>query len=205
MNGHSDVVSSLIVLPDKSLISGSRDTTIRIWKVSNDTTIKILKGHNDWVKELVLLSNGNLASGGHDLIIRIWDIKSGETVRLLYGHTDWVITMVVLSNGNLVSAGDDGIIRIWDINSYQTIKKLTDDQAIGSLLVLPNGNLASGSGEYISIWDLDIEKKIKVLNFTSNFPLIFKKASTYSLAMLPDRRLASGHRNGHIRIWTLFR
>jgi len=87
---------------------------------------------------------------------------------------------------------------------------LTDDQAIDSLLVLPNGNLASGGEkEYISIWDLDIEKKIKVLQiyfyeFTSNFPLIFKTASTYSLAMLPDRRLASGHRDAHIRIWTLF-
>jgi len=145
----------------------------------------------------------NFASGGYDLIIRIWDMKSGETVRLLYGHTSWII--IVLSNGNLVSAGSEGMIRIWDISINQTIKELTDDQSIDTLSEFPNGNLESGGvKEFISIWDLSSEKRTRVLNFTNDFPLLFKTACTYSLAVLPDRRLASGHRNGHIKIWNLF-
>jgi WD40 repeat protein len=91
------------------------------------------------------------------------------------------------------------------ISINQTIKELTDDQSIDTFSEFPNGNLESGGvKEFISIWDLSSEKITRVLNFTNDFPLLFKTACTYSLAVLPDRRLASGHRDGRIRIWTLF-
>jgi WD40 repeat protein len=50
LNGHTDLVRSLAVLPDESLASGSADTKIKIWDTIKGIEIKTLTGHTDWVR-----------------------------------------------------------------------------------------------------------------------------------------------------------
>ena len=46
LEGHTSIVTSLAVLSDGSLASGSWDNTIRIWDTESGETIKILKGQS---------------------------------------------------------------------------------------------------------------------------------------------------------------
>ena len=55
------------------LISGSFDTTIKIWNTKTGTVIKTITGHADWVDALALLPDNKLASGSGDASIIIWD------------------------------------------------------------------------------------------------------------------------------------
>jgi phospholipase A-2-activating protein len=75
LNGHTCIVSCLVVLSNGDLASGSEDKTVRIWNSKNGNT-KILNGHTSVVYSLALLPDGNLASGSADNTIRIWNTNN---------------------------------------------------------------------------------------------------------------------------------
>ena len=62
-------------LNDGKLVTGSRDTQIRIWSTEPSIMlVKLLCGHNGCITELTQMKNGNLISGcDHNKVI-IWDI-----------------------------------------------------------------------------------------------------------------------------------
>jgi WD40 repeat protein len=193
--GHTDLITSLVQLPDDSLTSGSYDKTIRRWDI-NDKGIKIkefnrLNGHIGGISSLVRLLDGSLASGSLDKTIKIWDIKSGEIIKILTGHTSPVLSLVVLNDGSLASGSDDKTIRIWNIKQETTIKILEVYWSVRSLVVLNDGSLASG-GYDIIVWNIKKEKMIGVF--------IGHASPVRSLVVLNDGSLASGSYGETIRI-----
>ena len=54
-------------------MSGTRDNTIGVWRVSSGELIKFLTGHSGGVRSLVFSPNGEyLASGSKDNTIGVW-------------------------------------------------------------------------------------------------------------------------------------
>jgi WD40 repeat protein len=83
LEGHTNSVQALCLLPDGRLASGSYDNTIRLWNVATGAETDCLEGHTDWVRALCLLRDGRLASGSDDKTIRLWNVATGaETARL---------------------------------------------------------------------------------------------------------------------------
>ncbi|MCQ2818826.1 MAG: hypothetical protein MJ252_16290 [archaeon] len=72
LEGHTDGVVTLIELEDGRIASGSFDTTIRIWDISNMTCCQVLSGHKNTVFCLYQVKDGRLISGSADRTIRIW-------------------------------------------------------------------------------------------------------------------------------------
>ena len=55
MNGHSNGVNSVAISTDnKFMVSGSCDTTIKIWNLESGQEIKALTGHNDAVTSVAI-------------------------------------------------------------------------------------------------------------------------------------------------------
>jgi WD40 repeat protein len=53
--GHQGPIMSLLWEPDQNrVISGSRDTSVRVWDTRNGKTLHVLNGHADWVKRVAL-------------------------------------------------------------------------------------------------------------------------------------------------------
>ncbi len=63
LEGHSDWVAALCLLPDGRLASGADDNTIRLWDVAAGAETARLDGHSGGVAALCLLPDGRLASG----------------------------------------------------------------------------------------------------------------------------------------------
>ena len=76
LNGHSYGVLSLCYLDNGLLASGSRDNSIKIWRISTGKLVTTLKGHSDYVSSLSYLDNGLLASGSSDYSIKIWSLDN---------------------------------------------------------------------------------------------------------------------------------
>ena len=80
LSGHSDTCARVAVTPDGSrAVSGSYDTTLRIWDLATGITMRILTGHTGTVYAVTLTSDGRLAvSCSSDNTLRIWDLAAGR-------------------------------------------------------------------------------------------------------------------------------
>jgi hypothetical protein len=74
--GHQDWVWSVALSRDgKTLVSGSRDKTIKVWDLATGKELRTLKGHQDLVRSVALSSDGKtLVSGSGDKTIKVWDL-----------------------------------------------------------------------------------------------------------------------------------
>jgi WD40 repeat protein len=74
--GHDDAVNCVIQLTDGRLVSGSRETTLRIWDTISGNCLMTLQGHTYGVNSVTQLTDGRLVSSGEDNSFRIWNIMS---------------------------------------------------------------------------------------------------------------------------------
>lgn len=72
--GHKASVYTLIELNGGKLASGSNDSQVYIWDISNGRLLEKLNGHTGGVLSLSKIANGNLASSSADKSIRIWNV-----------------------------------------------------------------------------------------------------------------------------------
>ncbi len=166
MNDHFSSVWCLAVLPNNNLISGSADTTIKIWDTNNGIVIKTLHGHTEGILCLAILDDNDdgdrLASGSFDGTIRIWNIRNENCIKelkvLIKPNTDLygIWSIVVLKDKRLASGSYDEIIRIWDINNENVVEELSGHTSwIYSIVFHPDNILISGSDDKtIRIWNL---------------------------------------------------
>ena len=120
---------SVAYSPDgKSIVSGSRDETIKIWDAKSGQLLSTLIGHKDSVFSVAYSPDGkSIISGSWDKTIKIWDVKSGKLLSTLIGHEDGVYSVAYSPNGkSIVSSSRDDTIKIWDVKKDidQEIKEL---------------------------------------------------------------------------------
>ena len=101
--GHTGGVNCTSYSPDGGhIISGSDDSTIRIWDVKTGTTVgEPLKGHSGGVYGVSDSPNGRqIFSGSYDGTIQIWDAETGDTVgKALKAHKEPVWSVAYSPNG----------------------------------------------------------------------------------------------------------
>ena len=103
---------------------------------------------------MLVLSDGNIASCSDDRLIKIWS-PTGEKKLVEFEDNASVFSIVELSHDLLASGSRNKCISIWDLKRRQLLRTLRG-HALGmlALLVLPNGNLVSGSwDDSIKVWD----------------------------------------------------
>jgi WD40 repeat protein len=73
IKGHKNGITALVLNTDNHLLTGSYDSTIKVWNTSTFKCIKILKGHTSFITALSTVKpDGNFISASNDLTIRIW-------------------------------------------------------------------------------------------------------------------------------------
>jgi WD40 repeat protein len=78
------------------LITGSQDTTAKVWSVETGECLKTFQGHIGAVLCLTTDAVGKLLfTGSGDNTIRVWDIKRGDQLRIYDQHQGPIINLLV--------------------------------------------------------------------------------------------------------------
>ena len=118
--GHQSAVYSISISPDNQyLISGSYDTTIRLWNLHTKTCLGVYKGHFCPVLCVKFSPISHyFASGACDKTARLWSVNSGGALRIFVGHLSDVELIDFHPNGlYLITSANDKTIRLWTIKT----------------------------------------------------------------------------------------
>ena len=74
IEGHIDSVNSVAFISDGTrIVSGSDDSTVRVWDANTGAALAMLKGHTSWRDSVAFSSDGcQITSQGRQGITRVW-------------------------------------------------------------------------------------------------------------------------------------
>ena len=194
LKAHSGTVRCIAMLGPDRMVTGSYDTTMKIWN-SNGTLLKILEGHDDCVSCLATLGE-RIVSGSWDSTVKIWKTDGTLLKTLRHGHHGFVTCVAILGD-RIVSGSDDKTIKIWNMDG--TLKQtFYSSAAVKSVAILDFGRFVSGSVDnVVKIWG---KKGAKVLEGHRAWKGHSDIVS--SVAILGPDRIVSGSYDKTVKIWS---
>lgn len=153
LNGHSHSVRAIAAHGD-TLVSGSYDCTVRVWKISTGESVHRLQGHSYKVYSVVLDHKRNRCiSGSMDNLVKIWSLENGSVLYNLEGHTS-LVGLLDLQADRLVSAAADSTLRIWDPENGQCKATLTAHTGAITCFQHDDYKVISGSDRTLKMWNV---------------------------------------------------
>lgn len=118
--GHTDSVDSVAFSPDgRTLVSGSSDTTVRMWYAATRQPLgQPLTAHTGAVNAVAFSADGKLlVSGSSDGSVQLWDAATRQPLgQPLTGHTgDGTTVAFSPDDRTLASGSSDGTVQLWDV------------------------------------------------------------------------------------------
>jgi WD40 repeat protein len=198
--GHTRGVRSVAFAPSgRILASGSEDSTVRVWRVTDGARLLLLEGHTSSVSSVAFTPDGTrLASGSEDSTVRVWRADDGARLHRLVGHTGPVWSVAFAPDGmTLASGSEDSTVRVWRADDGVRLRLLEGHtEPVRSVAFAPDGTmLASGSEDgTVRVWRTADGLRLHLLEGHAG--------PVWSVAFAPDgMTLASGSEDGSVRIW----
>lgn len=166
ISGHGEAILAVSFSPINSstMVTGSGDSTARIWDCDTGTPLHTLKGHTSWVLAVSYSPDGSLiATGSMDNTVRLWNAKTGESLGgPMKGHSKWITSLAWEPHHSqepgkprLASSSKDATVRIWDVVLRRIETVLTGHK--GSITCVRWGGIdriyTSSQDKTIKIWD----------------------------------------------------
>jgi WD40 repeat protein len=154
----------------KQVLSGSLDTSLKLWDAASGNLVKEFKGykekefdkgHREGVFTAAFSPDGKfIVSGSSDRSIKVWNVADGTVVRDLVNpnvkpgawpmaHPGWVYGLRFLPDGRLVSVGgapkNHGFLATWDINQGKLLT--SEELALGTFFSVS----ASTDGQFLAV------------------------------------------------------
>ncbi|KAI6783624.1 Cell division control protein-like protein [Emericellopsis cladophorae] len=153
LHGHTHSVRAISAHGD-TLVSGSYDSVVRVWRISTGECLHSLHGHSQKVYSVVLDHERNRCiSGSMDSLVKIWDLRTGACLYTLEGHS-LLVGLLDLRDERLVSAAADSTLRIWDPESGRCKSTLMAHTGAITCFQHDAGKVISGSEKTVKMWDI---------------------------------------------------
>jgi len=159
--GHTNGVMCL-QFDDNVLITGSYDTTVKVWDIRSGEELRTLSGHTSGIRCLQF-DDRKLMTGSLDCTLRLWDWRTGVCLRTFNAHAEGILTVHFV--GPWVATGSmDKTIRVWNSETKQTFLLRGHTDWVNSLKIdEPSRTLFSASDDLtVRLWDLDTKECIKI-------------------------------------------
>ncbi|KAG9097450.1 hypothetical protein FRC06_007543 [Ceratobasidium sp. 370] len=191
--GHRENVCALDSTPSGTIVSGSWDSTARVWK--NFQQVHELRGHSHSVWTVLAVDDDQTLTGSADKTIALW--QGNKLVHRYTGHTDAVRGLSVLAEGidiGFASCSNDSTVRLWTLGGDVLHQFDGHTSFVYSLAAVPDtGSLvSSGEDRTVRVWE-DGE-----LVQTLTHPAI----SVWAVAAMPNGDIVTGCSDGIVRVFS---
>jgi len=198
---HAAAVESVSISPDgRTIASGSRDNTIKLWNLETGEVAETLLGDTSAILAVDFSSDGTeLASGTEFWRVLEWNLQTGELYSPLE-HAGPIFAVEISPDNKAIATGSaDTTVRVWDRKTGGIIyNDLAHTDAVYSVAFSPNGRwLASGSADRtVNVVDLEMSQL--------RYQLRGHEGAVRSVAITPDgKQVVSGSADNTIKIWNL--
>lgn len=208
LKSHQGTVCSLAVSSRGQLLSGSWDTTGRLWqgregegeneREKGKKSSICLEGHTAAVWTVSFLSDSSPLTGSADKSIRQWSL-SGSCVRTFSGHSDVVRGIAVLNESTFLSVSNDASVRQWTSSTPDPVLSFHGhENYIYDIVILPPA--IDGSFRFLTCSE---DRTARVWIRDRVFQTIRLPATTlWSVCSLSDGDIAIGASNGAVYVYT---
>jgi guanine nucleotide-binding protein subunit beta-2-like 1 protein len=206
LRGHSHYVQDVVISSDgQYALSGSWDSTLRLWELNSGTTTRpIFTGHTKDVLSVAFSpDNRQIVSGSRDRSIKLWNTLGECKYTIDEGkHSEWVSCVRFSPNNNsqnpvIVSGGWDKLVKVWSLSNCKLKTNLVGHTAfVSTVTVSPDGSLCASGGKdgTAMLWDLVEGKHLYSLDAGSVI---------HNLVFSPNRYWLCAATENSVRIWDL--
>jgi WD40 repeat protein len=105
-------------------LTGSYDTTAKLWDASTGAEERTFTGHLSPVYSVAFSPDGKyVLTGGEDNTARLWDASTAAEIRTYIGHTGAVNSVAFSPDGKYILTGsNDRTARLWDTDYLDSIR-----------------------------------------------------------------------------------
>lgn len=199
LTGHTDGIYC-IVRYQHYLVSGSRDTSIKVWDLRTNECVATRTSHTGSVLCLRVVSTCSqqpwMISGSSDSTCIIWqDLPDLKMVAQLRGHTSGVLDVCIVQDTWIVTASRDSSVRVWDKQSGKQARQLLGHRGPVNALQEYNGYVVTASGDCtLKLWDVVSGKCLRTFE---------GHKQGLACARVDGRYLYSGGQDTCLRIWDI--
>jgi len=199
---HTDFVYSLDQIDNDTMVSGSWDYTIHIWKISTGETVNMINVNVPVYVVRVFSIEYKQIVCGRDWTsenLQIYNYETGDLILTLNGHNNCVYSIEMLSEQFMASGGVDQKVIIWDLSSYSIKYNLMGHAfPVYCFKRLSSYLIASGDENgLIFVWNwLTGERTFNLTGHTG--PLLYN-----SLDLYDDQTLVSGSWDRTVKFWNI--
>ncbi|MFX1258374.1 MAG: TIR domain-containing protein [Promethearchaeota archaeon] len=198
---HENAIYSLAITPDKKyVITGSLDTTTKVWELETGNAFRTLNGHKEEVTAVNISSDGGrIVTGSEDKTVKLWKLETGNLMRNFTNHKGSVFDVLITPNDKyVISISEDKTVKIWNWNTKKLLRTLKGfSHSINSVDITPDG-------KYIVTGD---EKTIKIWKWGTNEPLFSLEGHKFPITSIAicskGEFVASGSYDKTIKLWNL--
>ena len=110
----------------KNLLSGGRDSVVKVFSVANGEVPLTLRGLEGGLRAVAASASGELvASAGEETRVMLWSGTTGRLLKVLRGSTDFVNALSLTADGSRIAAGGaDSRIQVWDTATGKLLQTL---------------------------------------------------------------------------------
>jgi WD40 repeat protein len=205
--GHSAAITSVAFSPDgKFVVTGSSDTTARLWETASGKEVYRLEGHSGSVDAVAFSRDGRfVVTGGADGLVRVWDALTGKEVQNAEGHYTKrfegparILAVAISPDGKfLVAGGASTAAIIWSLETNQELHRLKGHQgSINAITFSQDGRfiLTGSSDRTARLWDAGTATELH------RYPGHTNVINTVAISN-DNHKVLTGSSDGTVRLW----
>jgi WD40 repeat protein len=197
--GHTGTVTAVAVTPDgRRAVSGSHDTTLKVWDLATGAVLQTLAGHANSVTAVALTPDGRCAVSASSTTLKVWDLATKDVPQTLAGHANSVTAVALTPDDHrAVSASTDKTLKVWDLATGAVLQTLEGHAGeVKAVAVTPDGRRAISASDdtTLKVWDLATGTALQTLGHWY---------AVTAVALTPDGRRAVSASAWNLKVWDL--